>query len=179
MLMTLFQSVAGPGAYGGTILSSVSRQRLIIWSSALWVVIFVSFFIATWHHLSLTGAVIAYGLALLFSYGALMAIALKTAPIFPSIAGTWFKAALVQIAVGAIALWWMPLAPLPALITWAGGLAVFVLGANYDLQELRFLARMFIPGFARLSPDGSQASILEGVTKSDPVSSERRAANHF
>ena len=149
VLMTMFQSIASPGAYGSTVLSSIGRPRLILWSSVLQVSLFVSLFFATWHRWNMTGAVAAYGLALLISYVALMAIALKTAPIFPSIAGLWFKAAIVQSVVAAVALWWMPLGPLAALIIWAAALAVFLWTSHYDIAEFSDFGRMFIPGRLR------------------------------
>jgi len=165
VLMTAFQAIASPGAYGSTVLSSLSRQRRILWSSVLQVALFVSLFLATWHRWNLTGAVVSYGLAMLLSYAALMVIALRTAPFFPSIAGLWFKAAMVQIGVAAAALWWMPLGPLAALITWTAALAIFLWASHYDLQEFRLLAHLFIPG---------PAVLLGGVPAAAPKSSRER-----
>ena len=158
VLMTMFQCIASPGAYGGTLLSSIGRQRLAVWTGLLGAAMFSALFLATWHRWNLTGAVTAYGLALLFSNCLLMTIALKTAPIFPSIAGLWFKAALVQTAVGSIAMWWMPLGPVASLVTWVTGLAVFLWAAHYDLRELKLLARMFIPGPTVLLGDATAAA---------------------
>jgi O-antigen/teichoic acid export membrane protein len=149
VLMTMFQSIAGPGAYGGTLLSSVGRQRLAIWTGLLNAAVFAALFLTTWQRWNLGGAVIACGLALLASNCVLMTIGRKAAPFAPSITGLWLKAATAQIGVAAVALWWMPLGPLAALITWAAAFTAFLFASHYDIAEFRYFARMFMPGRLR------------------------------
>jgi len=172
VLMTMFQCIASPGAYGGTLLSSIGRQRLAIWTGLLDAAMFSALFLATWHRCNLTSAVIAYGLALLFSNCLLMTIALKTEPMFPSIAGLWFKAALVQTGVGAVAMWWMPRGPLATLFIWAAALTVFLWASHYEQREWKLLVRMFGPGSASLLSDVPEAPTLEGVCGLDAIANE-------
>jgi hypothetical protein len=145
----------------------------------LQVILLVLVFFGTWHRWNLIGTVAAYGLALVISYAMLMAIALKTAPFFPSIAELWFKAALVQTAVAAVAIWWMPLGPLTALVIWFAGLTVFLWASHYDLRELKLLAGMFMPGSAALLADVSEAPVLTGVRGPDAILNEQRASSHL
>jgi O-antigen/teichoic acid export membrane protein len=145
ILMTMIQGIASPGAFGGTLLSSVGRQRLAVWTGLLDVALFSTLFLGTWHRWNLTGAVMAYGLAILVSNSALMAIALRTAPIYPSIMGLWLKAALVQTGVGIMALWWMPLGPVTAVLIWVAAMVTFLRLSHYDGPEFKLLAQTFIP----------------------------------
>ena len=93
----------------------------------------------------MTGAVIAYGVALVISNAILMAIALTTAPFFPSISALWLKAAVVQALVAFIALWWMPLGLVGALLVWMGAVVIFLWLARYSLPECMDLIRTFLP----------------------------------
>lgn len=145
VLMTLFQSIAGPGLYGGAILSSISRQRLTALTGVVNAAIFAGLFFATWHKWNLTGAVIGGGFALIVSNCALMTFALKLTGFGPSIPGLWLKAASVLIAVGAAALWLMPVGPLSGLLIWVCAVLAFMAISHYDVAELVTLSDIFIP----------------------------------
>src|SRR5258708_18237804 len=106
---------------------------------------FTGLFITTWHRWNLVGAAVAYGLAMITSNVILMTIALRTSRFFPSITGLWLKAALVDIAVGAMALSWMPLGLTSAALTWLGAMALFLRLARYDRSECICLLQMFSP----------------------------------
>jgi O-antigen/teichoic acid export membrane protein len=166
VLMTMFQSIASPGAYGAAVLSSMSLQRRILWSIGLQVALFVCLFVATWPRWNLTGAVVAYGSALTISYATLMAITLKTASFIPSIGGLWFKAAVAQIVVAAVALQWAPLSPIVAPIIWTAALIFFVWISDYHISELKLLTRMFMPGSAALSGTSQKISLDELIQRS-------------
>ena len=157
VLMAMVQGIANPGISGGTLLVSVGRQRLLTWSSVLHGVLLTGLFFILWPVLGLTGAVIAYAIALMVSCASMIGLAMRIAPFFPSIIGLWFRAACVDIAVAVIALWWMPLGLASAALTWVCAMILFLWLARYDLAELKEWAQMFSPGFGRLvmSPVGS------------------------
>jgi O-antigen/teichoic acid export membrane protein len=157
ILMAMVQGIANPGICGGTLLVSVGRQRLLIWSSVLHGVLLTGLFFILWPVLGLIGAVIAYAIALMVSCASMIGLAMRIAPFFPSIIGLWLRAACVDIAVAVIALWWMPLGLASAALTWVCAMILFLWLARYDLAELKEWAQMFAPGFGRLvmSPVGS------------------------
>lgn len=147
ILMAMVQGIANPGICGGTLLVSVGRQRLLTWSSVLHGVLLTGLFFILWPYWGLTGAVIAYAAALMVSCASMIVFALRIAPFFPSITGLWLRAACVDIAVGVLALWWMPLGLASAALTWIGAMVLFVWLARYDSAELKGLAQMFSPSF--------------------------------
>jgi O-antigen/teichoic acid export membrane protein len=158
IFMAAAYGIAMPGDYGGAVLASIGRQQLAVWPQVLNVCLFVCLFFASWQRWNLTGAVVAYGVARVISNAILMAIALRTARIFPSISGLWLKAAAVQAMVSFVALWWMPLGLASAALTWLGAMVLFLWLARYDSSELKGLAQTFSPSFGgRLvtSPEGS------------------------
>lgn len=147
-LMAMFQGIASPGLFGGTLLASIGRQRLAVWTGLLNLALFSFIFIGTWHRWNLSGAIVAYGLAILVSNSTLMAIALRTATIYPSIGGLWLKAALVQVAVGVIAFWPIPRGLTITVLVWLGGMALFFWLAHYNVAEIEGLVRTFAPNFS-------------------------------
>jgi len=146
ILMAMLQGVASPGVFGGTLLSSVGRQSLAVWTGVLDVALFGILFLGTWYRWNLTGAVVAYGLSVLVSNALLMTVALRAARIYPSIIGLWFKAALVQATLGTIALYWTPLGPIAATLTWVVAMAAFFRVSHYEVSEFKLLAQTFVPG---------------------------------
>jgi O-antigen/teichoic acid export membrane protein len=164
ILMTAVYGIASPGATGGTLLFCVGRQQLAVWVRILNLCLFACLFLPLWQRWDLAGAVVAFGIALVISNVTLMAIALRTAPIFPSISGLWLKAAAVQLMVSFVALWWLPLSLASAALTWFGAMVLFLWLAQYDWSELRGLAQTFSPSLGgRLvtSPEGSVATPVE------------------
>jgi O-antigen/teichoic acid export membrane protein len=158
IIMVLCLGVASPGAIGGIVLASIGRQQLAVWTNVLKLCVFVGLFFLLWRRWNLTGAVIAYGTALVITNVVLMATALTTGRIFPSVSGLWLKAAAVQAMVSFVALWWMPLGLGSAALTWFGAMGLFLWLARYDSSELRGLAQTFFPGLARRLveiPEGS------------------------
>lgn len=147
IFMTAVYGIASPGSIGGTLLSSIGRQQLGVWVRILNLCLFVCLFLPLWQRWDLTGAVVAYGVALVAANLTLMTIALRTARIFPSISGLWLKSAAVQAMVSFAALWWMPLGLASAALTWVGAMVLFLWLARYDWSELRGLAQTFSPSF--------------------------------
>ena len=147
ILMTMVQGIANPGIAGGTLLASIGRQRLATWSCVLHVVLLTGLFFVLWPHWRLTGAVIASAAAVTVSCGSMMVFAMQVVPFSRSIVGLWATAASVEIAVGVVALWWMPLGAVAAVLVWIGAMALFLMFARYSAAERRVLRRMLMPGF--------------------------------
>ncbi|MGC1782970.1 MAG: lipopolysaccharide biosynthesis protein [Acidobacteriaceae bacterium] len=147
IFMAAGYGIASPGAYGGTVLASIGRQQLAVWTRLLNLVLFICLFFPLWHRWNLAGAVVAYGLALIVPNAILMAVALKTAQFFPSIFGLWLKSAAVQAMVAFVALWWMPLGLVSAAVVWLCAMMMFFWLAQYDWSECKDLVRMFLPSF--------------------------------
>ncbi len=157
IFMALCFGIASPGAIGGTVLASIGRQQLAVWTNVLNLCLFVGLFLVLWRRWNLAGVVIASGTALVITNVILTAIALRAARIFPSIHGLWIRAGAVQTMVGFFALWWMPLRLISAALVWIGAMVLFLWLAQYDWSELSGLAQMFFPSFARrlvTSPEG-------------------------
>jgi O-antigen/teichoic acid export membrane protein len=151
IVSTLLRGIATPGPYGGTLLASVGRQRLAVWTGGLQIVVFAALFLVLWHRWALTGAVIANGLAATIYGCALMSAARQaSAGIYPSITALWTKAAAVQFGVGVIALWEMPLGLIAGSLTWLAAMSIFFYIAGYNVAEFRSLARVFTPGAASI-----------------------------
>jgi O-antigen/teichoic acid export membrane protein len=146
ILMAMVQGVTVPGSVGSVLLCSVGRPRPALWTGVLHVLLFIALFLATWERWNLTGAVIAYGLATLVSNEALMYVARRAAPAFPSTAVPWFNAALVEVMVAIVTLYWMPLGPAAGAVTWLVATVMFLWLAAYDLSELKLLVQTFVPG---------------------------------
>jgi O-antigen/teichoic acid export membrane protein len=163
IFMAAGYGIASPGAYGGTILSSIGRQQLAVWTRILNLVLFICLFFPLWRYWHLTGAVVAYGLALMISNAILMATAMKTAEFFPSISGLWLKSAAVQAMAGFIALWWMPLGLVSAAVVWLGAMMMFFWLAQYDWSECTNLIRTFLPGMSRDASINTDAYFTESV----------------
>jgi O-antigen/teichoic acid export membrane protein len=151
IVSALLRGIETPGAYGGTLLASVCRQRLAVWTGGLQVLVFCILFVGLWHRWALAGAVVANGLALVVGGGAMMSIARRAARIYPSITGIWIKAAVVQIGVGVIALSGMPLGIVSGSLIWLAAVGIFLYISAYDLSEVRGLLRVFTPGVTFLS----------------------------
>jgi O-antigen/teichoic acid export membrane protein len=149
VVATLLQGMSVPGTYGGTLLASVGRQRVGVATSVLKALMFCAIFLTTWSHWLLAAAVLANGLAALASSIALMGVAQRGAPFYPSVTGLWIKAAFVQSAVAAVALWCMPLGPLTGIVTWIAGIAAFLNMGKYDVHELKRLMQIFMLGSAK------------------------------
>jgi O-antigen/teichoic acid export membrane protein len=148
MFMAAAYGIASPGAVGGTILASIGRQQLAVWALGLNLLLYICLFFPLWWRWNLTGAVVAYGLALVISNAILMATALRTGRFFPSISGLWVKSATVQAIVSFVALWWMPLGLTSAVLLWVGGTVIFLWWARYSPSECKNLIQMFLPGSA-------------------------------
>jgi O-antigen/teichoic acid export membrane protein len=144
VLMTMFLGVAAPGIQGGTILACVGLQFRAVWASVLHLLVFIGLFFALWHPWGLTGAVCAYGLAALIGKASLMAIALRSSRIFPSVAGLWLKAALVQLVVCMIAVSYTP-GLLSGTVIWVTASAAFLWLSDYQPAEMKALAETFLP----------------------------------
>jgi O-antigen/teichoic acid export membrane protein len=146
ILMGMIQGIAHPAAFGGTVLLSIGRQRLTTWSALLHMVLFAGLFFVLWPIYGLTGAVIAYAVALTVSFASMMLIAGHVAPAFPSINGLWLKAALVDVLICFISLYWGPLGLVAGMAVWVGAMAVFMVTARYKLDECRMLTALLMPG---------------------------------
>jgi O-antigen/teichoic acid export membrane protein len=149
IFMSLCFALASPGAVGGTVLSSIGRQQLGVWTNILNLSLFVGLFLVLWPHWKLAGAVVAYGTALVISWGILMVIALRTARFLPSIFALWIRAAAVQTIVGFVGWWWMPIGLITAALLWFGAMALFLGTARYSPSECMNLVRTFLPGSRR------------------------------
>ncbi|MBV8357233.1 MAG: hypothetical protein JO189_04755, partial [Deltaproteobacteria bacterium] len=158
ILMTILQGIASPGFFGGILLASVGRQRLVNWAGLLYATVFSGLFFPLWHRWGLAGTVVAYGAAAIVSRWALMIIALKTAQIFPSIIVLWAKAALVQTAMGIVVLWCMPFRPFGIALVWIIGGAAFLRITGYSIAEVEALLQTFAPGFARIRTRRSEST---------------------
>ena len=157
--------IASPGAFGGTLLASIGRQQLAAWVRILNLVLFVGLFLLMWRRWNLTGAVVAYGVALVISNVILMAIAIRTARFVPSISGLWLKSAAVQGLICFIVLRWMPLGPTSAVLIWIGAMALFFGLAQYDASECRDLVRTFLPGSTPIASNDRVASFVDPVRR--------------
>ena len=163
ILMAAANGIASPGAAGGTLLAAIGRQQLAVWARVLNLCLFVFLFLPLWRRWNLTGAVLACAISLVISHVILMAVALRTARIFPSISGLWLKAATVQAMVCSVALWWMPLGFTSAALTWLGAMVLFLWWARYDRSEIRGLAHTFFPGIAGLLATSPERSVTTPV----------------
>ncbi|MHB8383581.1 MAG: lipopolysaccharide biosynthesis protein [Candidatus Binataceae bacterium] len=146
IFMAASYGIAIPGTLGGTVLASIGRQQLAVWTRLLNLGLFIGLFFPLWRRWNLAGAVVAFGLALMISNALLMTIALKTAGFFPSISGLWLKSAAVQATVAVIALWWMPLGFASAVVVWLGAMVLFLWLSGYGLAECQGLLQTFLPG---------------------------------
>jgi O-antigen/teichoic acid export membrane protein len=163
ILMAMVQGIANPGIVGGTLLASIRRQRLVVWSCVLHVTLLTGLFFVLWPHWGLNGAVMAFAVAVMASCGSMMVIALRVAPFFPSIIGLWLRAASVEIAVAVISLWWMPLGMVGAALAWIGAMALFLRLARYSPLECRSLAQTLLPGFSLRSGQSLSATAATGT----------------
>ena len=162
VLMTMAQGIANPGIVGGTLLASIGRQRLLTWSCVLHVVVLTGLFFILWPHWGLTGAAIAFAVALMISCVSMMVLALRIAPFFPSIIGLWVRAAFVDILVGIVTLWWMPFGVLAGALVWIGAMALFLGLAGYSASECKSLAHTLLPGFLLRSGQGL-VDVVQGL----------------
>jgi O-antigen/teichoic acid export membrane protein len=160
ILMAMVQGIASPAMAGGVLLASIGRQRLAIWSCGLHVVLLTGLFFVLWRHWGLTGEVIASAAAVMVSYGSMMVFAMWVAPHSRSIGGLWVRAACVDIAVGLIALWWMPLGLTAAALVWIGAMVLFLWLSGYDSAECRRLAQTFLPRVALRYDQESGAMVV-------------------
>ncbi len=149
--MVMLEGIASPGAFGGTLLTSIGRQRLALWAGFLNVVVFSSLFFVLWHFWNLTGAVVAHGSALIMSNGILMLLALRASGVFPSVLSLWTKSALVLAGEGVVTLFCYPLGVVNATLVLVSAPTIFLLSAQYKAGELKMLAATFIPGKDQLN----------------------------
>jgi O-antigen/teichoic acid export membrane protein len=163
ILMAMVQGIANPGVTGGTLLASIGRQRLATWSCVLHVVLLTVLFFVLWPHWGLTGAVIASAIAVMVSSGSMLVFAMWVVPFSRSIVGLWVRAACVDIAVGVVALWWMPLGLIAAALVWMGAMVLFLLFARYSATECKMLVRMLMPGFKSPSLRSSKAAVASPI----------------
>ena len=148
---TLFQGISVPGTYGGTLLSSVGRQRSGVITSAIKAAGFCAMFLVTWSRWHLAAAVCANGLAGILCNVTLMTVGRRAAPFYPSVADLWTKAIIVEATVAAIALAWMPLSWAAGVAVWIAAMAALLWAGHYDLAELRSLMQVFVSS-KRISP---------------------------
>jgi O-antigen/teichoic acid export membrane protein len=151
VVSVLLRGIATPGPSGGTLLASVGRQRLAVWTGGLQMLVFSGLFFALWHRWALAGAVIADGLAAIAHGSVLMAIARRASGIYPSISRTWVKAAVVQLGVGTIVLSGMSLGIVSDCLTWLTALSIFSYISGYSVSEFRGLIGVFMPGLRSVS----------------------------
>lgn len=163
ILMAAACGMASPGAFGGTLLASIGRQQLVVWTRMLNLLLYACLFFPLWWHWNLNGAVVAYGVAGIISNVILMAIAQKTARFFPSISGLWLKSAAVQAMVSFVALWWMPLGLTSAILLWMGAMVLFLWWARYEPSECKDMVSMFFPGYAWNGCNDGSASLAKPV----------------
>jgi O-antigen/teichoic acid export membrane protein len=147
IVMAMVQGIANPGAFGGTVLASIGRQRLSTWSALLHMVIFSGLFFALWPRLGLPGAVIAYATALTASWVSMMVIAQRVAPHFGSINALWLKAALTDVLVCCISIYYIPLGVFTGFVVWICMVALFLLIAQYSVSECKMMAQTLMPSF--------------------------------
>ncbi len=144
VLMTMFLGISAPGIQGGTILACVGQQLRGVWAAVLHLLVFIGLFFLLWQPWGLTGAVCAYGLATLIGKASLMSIALRSTRIFPSVAGLWLKAALVQLIVCIIAVSYAPGLVRGGAI-WITASAAFLWLSDYRAAEIKALVETFLP----------------------------------
>lgn len=166
VFMTAAFGIAIPGAFGGTLLASVGRQQLAVWTRILNLLLFIFLFALLWRRWNLAGAVVAYGVALIISNVILMAIALKAAPFVPSISGLWLTSAAVQVMAAFVALWWIPLGLASAALVWLGAMGLFLWLARYDISECKNLLQTFLPGSASVQSEDNDATFPAPVRPS-------------
>ena len=156
VLMTMFLGISAPGIQGGTILACIGRQLRGVWAGGLHLVLFTGLFFALWKPWGLTGAVCAYGVANLVGKASLMVIALRSTRIFPSMAGLWLRAALVQVIVCLISI-----SDAPGLFAggaiWVTATAVFLWLSDYGPAEIEGFGRnLFARGPAEPTQPGKR-----------------------
>jgi len=161
VFMALCFGVASPGGIGGTLLNSIGRQQLAVWTYALNLCVFVGLFLVMWGRWNLTGAVVAYGTATVITSVILMVIARRTARNFPSIFALWLRATAVQAMVALVAWWWLPLGLIGAALLWIGAMVLFLWLSGYDFAECNNLVQMFLPGSEWGAYTDSNASFAE------------------
>ena len=125
---------------------SIGGQRRVALNRVLYALLASGLFLATWDRGNLYGATVSFGLAAIIANSALMTMATRTSSMFPSVASLSIKSGLVQALLGSIAIYWLPLSFTISVLTWVAAVAVFVGFANYNLQEIRLLAGIFVPG---------------------------------
>jgi O-antigen/teichoic acid export membrane protein len=146
IITAMCQGIANPGHYGGTLLASVGRQQLMVWSILLQILLFTGLFAATWHHWNLAGAVVAGGFAVVISRITLMSTVSVVSDFYPSIFWLWVKASFTEIIVGVVAFWWMPIGLLAATLVWIVAMATFLLLERYSISEVKMLLQTLAPG---------------------------------
>lgn len=166
IFMVLVQGIAVPGSVGGTLLASAGRLQHAVWAGVLHSCLLCALFFAMWPRWHLGGAVAAYGLTVVLSSVALMAIALRNTAIYPSIARLWLRAAAVEALCCLATFWWPPLSLVRAAAFWFGGMALFLPLAGYSVAECRELVQTFMPLHATPSGSDRQHLVEELVERS-------------
>lgn len=142
VLAVLLVVLACPGWVGSSLLASVGEQHRSIWVGLGQVALSLGLFLALWPTWRLTGALLAWGLALLASHCTLLLVARRNVPLDFSALPDYFKFAAV-IAACAAASAGMPLSPVTAAALWILGVATFLVWARYPPAEcLGLLARL-------------------------------------
>jgi len=144
VLVVLLVVLACPGWVGASLLASVGQQHRSIWVGLGQLALFLGLFFALWPAWRLTGALLAWGLALLASHSVLLVVAARCVPLDFSALPEYFKFAGV-IAVCAAASAGMPLHPAGAASLWVVTVAVFLAWARYRPSECLDLLRRLVP----------------------------------
>jgi O-antigen/teichoic acid export membrane protein len=150
LLLSLLVGLSGPGAAGGTLLSSIGKPHRAIWVSLLQVGLYTALFFALWPRDQLAGAVLAYGIALLVCNVALFVVGTRSAP-FPTLALRDYGAFGAVAVLAAILGWRWTLHHLAfGLLAWVLLLMLFLLADDFRLADCHELARWFLPWLPRM-----------------------------
>jgi O-antigen/teichoic acid export membrane protein len=144
VLAVLLVVLACPGWVGSSLLASVGKQHRSIWVGLGQVALSLGLFLVLWPTWRLTGALLAWGLALLASHCTLLLVARHSVPLDFSALPDFFKFAAV-VAACAAASAGMPLSPLAAAALWLLGVATFLAWARYPLAECLGLLSRLVP----------------------------------
>ena len=178
VLAALLLGLSNPGNAGGTILASIGKQRRAAWVATLQIGIFVCLFFALWRPFGLVGAVGAYGLSALSANAILLAVALCTTNIYPSVTRMFVALTSTLLPVAAAVLWWRPLGIPAAVAVWIFAVCAYLWLARYGLEECISLAGHFLPASAKLErfrrwkDDRKTPALVESGTGTQFVSIE-------
>ncbi len=144
VLAVLLVVLACPGWVGSSLLASVGKQHRSIWVGLGQVALSLGLFLLLWPTWRLTGALVAWGVALLVSHCTLLLVARRSVPLDFSALPDFFKFAAV-IAACAAASAGMPLSPVAAAALWFVGVGTFLVWARYSPAECLGLVARLVP----------------------------------